>query len=189
MSLFKSTKQQECCPQCQSPLQIKRGKQGLFLGCSAYPACDFLKPLQQANHIIKTLDESCPECGHLLQLKQGHFGMFIGCSHYPDCHFTVQDESEEKEETFDCPECKQHKLVERIGRSGKYFYGCKGYPDCKFTLPSKPILTTCPKCQFPMAMLKKSRGKSYLICANKHCQHSIDDAKFNSQETHLSENE
>lgn len=187
MSLFKSTKHSENCPQCQSPLQIKRGKQGLFLGCSAYPTCNFLKPLQQPHHIIKTLDEPCPECGHLLQLKQGNFGMFIGCSHYPDCTFTVQDEPEIIEE-FDCPECKKHKLVERLGRSGKYFYGCQGYPDCKFTLPSKPILETCPKCAYPMAMIKKSRGKSHLICANKQCQHIFDSPRLHRPQDETSEN-
>ncbi|OOH90361.1 hypothetical protein BMT54_04875 [Pasteurellaceae bacterium 15-036681] len=170
MSLFKSTKQAEICPECQSPLQIKRGKQGLFLGCSAYPQCDYLKPLQQTNHVIKTLDEICPECSSLLQLKQGNFGIFIGCSNYPECHFTVHDEPEQSEE-FDCPECKTHKLVERMGRSGKHFYGCTGYPECKFTLPSKPIEISCPKCHYPLATEKKVRGKQMYQCANKHCQH------------------
>ncbi|QLB20406.1 hypothetical protein A6B43_02020 [Vespertiliibacter pulmonis] len=172
MSLFKSTKQSEICPECQSPLQIKRGKQGLFLGCTNYPKCQFIKPLQSAYHIIKTLDEPCPKCQQFLQLKQGSFGIFIGCSQYPDCDFTVQNEPTIAEE-FDCPECKKNKLVERIGRSGKYFYGCNGYPECTFTLPSKPILQECPQCHYPMAIEKKVRGKSLLICANKHCQYTF----------------
>lgn len=172
MSLFKSTKQTEICPKCQSELQIKRGKQGLFLGCSAYPKCDYIKPLQQSSHVIKTLDEVCPECSSLLQLKQGHFGIFIGCSNYPECHFTVHNEPEAEVE-FDCPECHQHKLVERVGRSGKHFYGCKGYPNCKFTLPSKPIAQPCPVCNFPLATLKKSRSKTVFACANKQCQHTF----------------
>lgn len=174
MSLFKSTKQTEFCPECQSPLQIKKGKQGLFLGCSNYPSCHYLKPLQQTSHIIKTLDEICPECGHFLQLKQGHFGMFIGCSQYPDCDFVVHDEPETVEE-FDCPECQTHKLVERIGRSGKHFYGCAGYPECRFTLPSKPIKMQCPECECPLATQKKGRGKHYFCCANKTCQHLFEE--------------
>ena len=63
MVLFKSTKQTETCPQCGSPLQITQGKKGLFLGCSAYPDCDYIKPLHQASHVIKVLDEVCTECG------------------------------------------------------------------------------------------------------------------------------
>ncbi|MFK5131267.1 topoisomerase DNA-binding C4 zinc finger domain-containing protein, partial [Glaesserella parasuis] len=165
MSLFKSTKQTELCPQCHSPLQLKRGKQGLFLGCSSYPQCDYLKPIHQASHIIKTLDEQCPECQSPLQLKQGHFGMFIGCSQYPDCHFTVHEEAEIEEE-FDCPECQKHKLVARTGRSGKTFYGCSGFPECKFTLPTKPIKQQCPQCLGELATIKKVRGKSYFLCAN-----------------------
>lgn len=171
MSLFKSTKQAEFCPQCQSPLQLKRGKQGLFLGCSAYPACDYIKPLHQESRIIKDLAETCPECGAFLQVKQGHFGIFIGCSQYPNCHFIVHEETPaDSEVEFDCPECKTHKLVARTGRAGKVFYGCSGFPQCKFTLASKPILAHCPQCGATIACEKKVKGTRYLQCANKHCQ-------------------
>lgn len=166
MSLFESKKQTEHCPQCHSPLQIKRGRQGLFLGCSAYPSCDYIKPLHQSSHIIKTLDEPCPQCGFMLQLKQGAFGIFIGCSHYPECDFVVHEE-QESEEAFDCPECRQHQLVARTGRSGKTFYGCAGYPKCKFTLPTKPIAKICPQCACPLAIPKKQQYQ----CVNKQCQH------------------
>lgn len=168
MSLFESSKQQEICPECHSDLQIKRGKQGLFLGCSNYPKCNYIKPLQQSSHIIKTLDEPCPECGFALQLKQGAFGIFIGCSNYPDCRFVVQEKSEEsEEESWQCPECKKAQLVKRTGRSGRSFYGCSGYPKCKFTLATKPIARQCPKCGFALAIAKKQQYQ----CANKSCQH------------------
>lgn len=166
MRLFESTKQQENCPECGAELQIKRGKQGLFLGCSAYPTCDYIKPLQQTHHIIKTLDEPCPECGFPLQLKQGAFGIFIGCSNYPECRFVVQEQAESEEE-FDCPECKSGKLVQRTGRAGKAFYACNAYPKCKFTLASKPVEIPCPKCSYPLAITKKQHYQ----CANKQCQH------------------
>nr|WP_228777423.1 topoisomerase DNA-binding C4 zinc finger domain-containing protein [Lonepinella koalarum] len=41
-ALFPHRKQPEICPQCGSPLHIRQGKKGLFLGCSAYSNCDFL---------------------------------------------------------------------------------------------------------------------------------------------------
>nr|WP_245872611.1 topoisomerase DNA-binding C4 zinc finger domain-containing protein [Avibacterium endocarditidis] len=65
-SLFQATKHEEHCPQCGALLQIKKGKKGLFLGCSAYPQCDFIKPLQPAHEskILKDLDQHCPKCGH-----------------------------------------------------------------------------------------------------------------------------
>lgn len=59
----------------------------VLLGCTAYPECDYIKPLHQNDgHIIKELGVPCPECGHELVLRQGRYGMFIGCSHYPQCH-------------------------------------------------------------------------------------------------------
>lgn len=172
--LFQSTKQREYCPQCQAELHIKRGKKGLFLGCSNYPQCDYLKPLQQTSHIIKDLTEHCPHCGHFLQVKQGAFGIFIGCSHYPECDFTIQDSPAEAEQ-FTCPECHQHNLVARRGRTGKTFYGCAGYPQCRFTLATQPVHKVCPKCQGMLATEKKLKGKKVLVCVNKHCQHIFDE--------------
>ncbi|QLB15250.1 hypothetical protein A6B39_07165 [Mannheimia granulomatis] len=173
MALFKSTKQTEKCLECGSALQLKQGKKGLFWGCSAYPECDYIKPLHQASHIIKELDELCPECGGKLQLKQGNYGIFIGCSNYPECHFIVQEESEVEEE-LDCPECKTYKLVARRGRFGKTFYGCAGFPECKFTLASKPIKQQCSECSCELAIIKKVRGKQIYICANKECLHQTE---------------
>ena len=171
-SLFHHTKQEEYCPKCGSLLQIKQGKKGLFLGCSAYPQCDYLRPLQRTEHkVLKTLDETCPKCGHLLQLKQGTFGMFIGCSAYPECDFVVRDE-EEPEQLIPCPECQKGHLVARRGRQGKTFYGCNNFPHCKFSLPTKPYAVPCPQCHFPLSLLKSEQEESKTLqCANKTCRH------------------
>ncbi|NBI13923.1 hypothetical protein GVX81_09990 [[Haemophilus] felis] len=173
--LFQHTKQQEYCPVCDSPLQIKQGKKGLFLGCSAYPACDYLKPLssQPETKVIKVLDQSCSECGQSLVLKQGHFGMFIACGDYPNCHFIVHNEPEtQAQESLPCPECHQGKLVARRGRQGKIFYGCDCYPQCKFTLASQPHQVSCPECNYSLSTLKKTTEthRTYQ-CANKSCKH------------------
>ncbi|MDG6895177.1 DNA topoisomerase family protein [Volucribacter amazonae] len=171
--LFTPTKQTNLCPQCGATLQIKQGKKGLFLGCSAYPQCDYLQPLHHSpeNKILKHLDEQCPDCGHHLVLKQGHFGMFIGCSNYPACHFIVQDNpNETPQKQIDCPECRQGHLVARRGRQGKTFYACDRYPKCKFTLPSKPIQLACPQCHYPLSIEKKT---TVYQCANKQCKHTF----------------
>lgn len=173
--LFQHTKQQEYCPVCHSPLNIRRGKKGLFLGCSAYPACDYLKPLsnQQESKVIKVLQQFCPECQQPLVLKQGHFGMFIACADYPSCHFVVHNEPETQEQTsLTCPECKKGKLVVRRGRLGKNFYACDCYPQCKFTLANQPYNVICPECRYPISFLKKTTDKQKTYqCANKHCRH------------------
>lgn len=171
-SLFHHTKHEEHCPKCGALLQIKQGKKGLFLGCSAYPQCDYLRPLQRTEHkVLKTLDETCPQCGNPLQLKQGAFGMFIGCSHYLNCDFVVRDE-EEPEQTINCPECKTGHLVARRGRQGKTFYGCDNFPHCKFSLPAKPYAVPCPQCHFPLSLLKSEQeDRKIWQCANKTCRH------------------
>ncbi|MGQ0287343.1 topoisomerase DNA-binding C4 zinc finger domain-containing protein [Pasteurellaceae bacterium 22721_9_1] len=179
--LFHYKKQQENCPQCGASLVIKQGKKGLFLGCSTFPDCDYLKPLQphHESKVLKELQEVCPECGNLLQVKQGHFGIFIGCSAYPDCHFIVQDEVEQSgDQQFMCPECQEGELVARQGRQGKTFYACNRFPQCKFTLPSQPYKICCEKCGGNLASLKKSTATHLLlVCANKACKHQFEIAK------------
>lgn len=171
--LFHHTKQTEHCPQCGSELHLKQGKKGLFWGCSAYPACDYLKPVHQTEvKTLKRLEQTCPECGHLLALKQGQFGMFIGCSDYPSCHFVVHEQQDDAEQTFPCPECEQGQLVARRGRQGKTFYGCSRFPDCKFTLPAKPVLVKCPQCAGELALVKKSaKNHRTFQCVNKSCRY------------------
>lgn len=177
--LFQASKAQQYCPQCGAPLQIKQGKKGLFLGCSAFPQCDYLKPLsaQHESKVLKDLAQTCPECGHFLQVKQGHFGLFIGCSHYPQCHFIVHEQAQPEQQTpqhFACPDCQQGELVARRGRQGKTFYGCNRFPHCKFTLPAQPQEIDCPKCHGRLGYVKKqAENHRTLVCANKACKHSF----------------
>ena len=177
-SLFQHHKQQEHCPQCGGLLQIKNSKKGRFLGCTNYPQCDYLRPLQRVEHkVLKELAERCPICGNLLQLKQGNFGMFIGCSGYPECHFVVHDEQQTDAEIA-CPECKNGHLMARRGQRGKTFYGCSNYPSCKFSLPSQPYLETCPECAFPLATLKSENAQQRVFqCARKSCHHQFSQNK------------
>ncbi|MFQ1047788.1 DNA topoisomerase family protein [Avibacterium paragallinarum] len=180
-SLFQASKHTEHCPQCGAALQIKKGKKGLFLGCTAYPQCDFIKPLHPHSEtkVLKTLEQACPQCGHFLQLKQGQYGMFIGCSHYPDCDYIVHEELEPEQEHLPCPACGKGKLVPRRGRQGKVFYGCDQFPKCKFTLASQPYAVPCPQCAYPISTLKKEEKTDRTLhrtwlCANKACHHQFE---------------
>lgn len=171
--LFQHTKQQEYCPQCGSVLHIKQGKKGLFLGCSAYPECDYLKPLHHHSEhkILKQLEECCPQCGDHLAVKQGSFGIFIGCNGYPNCHFIVNEEPEAEVKNTPCPECGKGELIPRRGRQGKTFYGCNQYPHCKFTVPYQPQPQLCPKCGANWTILKNpAKSDRTFLCVNKHCQ-------------------
>lgn len=167
-SLFELPAQQQSCPLCQQPLVIKSGKNGPFLGCSAYPGCDYIKPLHQHDvAVVKVLEsEACPQCGCPLAVKNGRYGMFIGCTNYPACHFVVHEQDEQAEaERVACAKCKTGHLTERLSKFGKQFWGCDNYPKCKFLLNDKPVSGTCLSCGFGLLIEKKGQ----LFCADKNC--------------------
>ena len=43
--IHQTEQKQQYCPFCRSPLQIKNGRFGQFLGCSNYPRCNYTKNL------------------------------------------------------------------------------------------------------------------------------------------------
>lgn len=165
------------CPECSSQLQFRRGKHGVFLGCSRYPDCHFIKPTHQIDgHVIKPLATPCPKCARELLLKQGRYGMFIGCEGFPDCDFLTSatelaDEGPSDNEGAECPECGKAHLVKRHNRFGKIFYGCENYPKCQFALNSQPILGRCIKCAGGLLIEKKRQNLNGYQCVNKDCNH------------------
>ncbi len=84
-------KMDEKCPKCDSPLSIRLGRHGRFIGCTNYPECDYTRDLNAdkteaaAPEIVE--GRSCPECGSPLIFKTGRYGKFIGCSGYPKCRY------------------------------------------------------------------------------------------------------
>jgi len=164
-------KEYELCPKCGCELQIKNSKHGAFLGCNAYPTCDYSRPLVAHENMEQELiaGSSCPKCSHELAIKKGRYGIFIGCSNYPTCeHIEHQSEQEEQ---IACPECKKGHLAQRVSRYGKTFYACDAYPKCKFVVNYQPIEGHCEKCDFSLLLQKKSSGRVKLVCASKKCGH------------------
>ncbi|MDN2664780.1 topoisomerase DNA-binding C4 zinc finger domain-containing protein [Psychromonas sp. 14N.309.X.WAT.B.A12] len=165
----------EPCPKCESALHIRNGKQGPFLGCSAYPECDYLRPLHEKSDIKKVLTgTSCPLCQKELVLKQGRFGLFIGCSDYPTCEHTAQlsEQTTQPEKTqadVACPSCKKGHLVARQSRFGKTFYACDNYPDCKYAVNDKPVNEFCPECKWPILVERKTATATRMLCPKKGC--------------------
>lgn len=161
----------EHCPECHAKLVIRNGQHGPFLACSAYPECQYTRPLRPINdsHIIKVLEgQICPACGHELVLRQGRFGMFIGCSHYPECEHTELIDKPDETSVI-CPQCKKGYLLQRKSRFGKTFYACDSYPECQFIINNKPISGECIFCQYPLLMEKRTAQGVKLFCASKRC--------------------
>lgn len=167
----------EPCPKCGGALALRHGKHGPFLGCSQYPACDYIKPLHHNDgHIIKELGVPCPECEHELVLRQGRYGMFIGCSHYPACHHIESPDQPTDEtpsgESLTCPECGHGHLVERKTRFGKTFYACDAFPKCKFAVNQPPVAGQCEVCGFGLLIEKKLASGTRYQCADRKCGHT-----------------
>lgn len=88
----------ESCPECGSPLVIRKGKFGEFTACSNYPTCKYIKKEQkEIKEIVK-----CPECGGMIVEKTSKRGkVFYGCNNYPKCKVATWDiPTGEK-----CPNC------------------------------------------------------------------------------------
>lgn len=132
----------ELCPICGKPLVYKPNRSGqTFIGCSGYPACNYIKkePKAEAEYV----GEDCPECGKPLVYKKNRKGeRFIGCSGYPSCHYTrnidekktvAKPKVEYKESDYvkPCPSCKTGFLVVKHGKKTD-FLGCTNYPKCKY---------------------------------------------------------
>lgn len=161
------------CPTCKKHnLTIKFGKSGEFLGCAAYPECDFTSNFERTEtgeiKIIKTeppklLKEKCPQCGKPLRKLNGKFGEFIACSGYPECKYIKQEVA-----GFPCP-IDKGEVVQKVWRGGK-FWGCNNYPKCKFAVFDEIIEQKCPQCKLPFLIKKTDKdGNVTLLCFDKTC--------------------
>jgi DNA topoisomerase-1 len=87
------------CPDCGSPLKIRHGKFGKFIGCSNYPKCKHIESLNKPGDT----GVECPECkqGKIVKRQSRRGRVFFSCQRYPDCKYAVWNEPIAK----DCPKC------------------------------------------------------------------------------------
>lgn len=166
----------ENCPKCEQVLSKRLGKRGHFIGCSAYPDCDYTRNIEgdeksNAPEIIE--NRACPSCQQALQIKVGRYGKFIGCTQYPKCKH-IEPLEKPSSTNIQCPECQQADLLQRKSRYGKIFYSCARYPDCQYATWYAPIAQPCPKCAWPILGVKitKRKGTEH-VCPRKTCEYSI----------------
>ena len=88
----------ETCPDCGSPLVIRKGRYGEFVACSNYPTCKHIK--KEEVQIVEIC--GCPNCsGKIVEKKSRKGKVFYGCNNYPKCKTAYWDEPIDKK----CPEC------------------------------------------------------------------------------------
>ena len=98
----------ETCPECGSPLVIRKGKYGSFTACSNYPECKYIK--KEEKEVVEVMD--CPLCdGKIVEKTTRKGKVFYGCTHYPKCKFATWD----KPTGEMCPECGKA-MIEKSGK-------------------------------------------------------------------------
>ena len=170
----------EVCHLCNSPMVLKFGKTGQFLGCSKYPECKATRPLggQPRAEAVES-EHSCPKCGRKLLIRENKRNeKFLSCSGFPECKesFNIDPQGNPVpsvvETEFKCEKCGKP-MVLRQGSRGA-FLGCTGYPKCRNALPvdeaGNPVQpvkveVACTKCGGAMAVRRGRRG-SFLGCTN-----------------------
>jgi DNA topoisomerase-1 len=167
---------EEKCPQCQSPLSIRLGRRGRFIGCTSYPECDYTRSLEDGSSADAKPEivegRLCPTCNAPLQIKKGKYGKFIGCSSYPDCKFIEPLEKPEDTGVV-CPSCKEGSILKRKSRQGKIFFSCSRYPDCKYALWYQPFNEPCPLCAWPITAIKTTKKNgTERVCPQQSCKFS-----------------
>ncbi|HEY0781200.1 MAG TPA: type I DNA topoisomerase [Thermoanaerobaculia bacterium] len=179
----------ESCPDCGSPLVLRFGRYGSFVGCSTYPDCKYTRDGAEAAPAAATpaagtesaaapAEEDippCEVCGRPMALRRSRFGTFLGCTGYPDCkniRKTGPKPEPPKPTGVTCPECKQGEIEEKRSRRGKLFYSCSRYPDCKFALWNKPVAKECPDCGAPFLLEKTTKkAGTRLVCNTEGCKY------------------
>jgi DNA topoisomerase-1 len=86
------------CELCGAAMVVKRGKFGMFLGCSNYPNCKNIKKIENKTGV------KCPKCsaGDIVEKKSKRGKSFFGCNTYPKCDFALWNKPTGEK----CPDCQ-----------------------------------------------------------------------------------
>jgi DNA topoisomerase-1 len=99
------------CDKCGSRMMKRWGRNGWFLGCSAYPKCKSTRPVP--------IGVKCPKCkvGEIIEVRmRGRGRTFFGCTNYQSdvkCDFRSWLRPVAKQ----CPECKAPFVVRAGGKT------------------------------------------------------------------------
>lgn len=159
------------CPKCGKKMIVRTSRFGTqFLGCSGYPECKTMMPLNKdgtAAQVDEKSDEKCEKCGSEMIVKVGPYGKYLQCTN---------DECKHRKRLVvttgvKCPKCGDGDIIQRKSKYGKLFYGCSKYPDCDFVSWNEPVAEKCPECGAYLVK-KITKKESKLVCSNNSCSFS-----------------
>ena len=158
------------CPNCGRKMLVKTSRFGnQFLGCSGYPECKTILPIDVNGDTVKPLEpekaeEKCEKCGGDMIIKTGPYGKYLECVSCQNRKSFVRSTG------VTCPKCGKGQIVERKSKYGKMFFGCNKYPDCDFVLWNEPTGDVCPKCGSLIVKRVMKNGEK-LECSNRSCDY------------------
>lgn len=160
------------CPNCGQKMLVRTSRFGTqFLGCSGYPECKTMMPLNSNGETQEpeTSDEKCEKCNSDMIIKVGPYGKYLQCTN---------EECKNRKRIIvttgvKCPkENCEGEIVQRKSKYGKIFYGCNKYPDCDFVLWNEPTGDVCPKCG-ALVVKKVLKKGTFHECSKKECDYKL----------------
>lgn len=109
----------QACPKCSSPMKLRFGRFGPFLGCSKYPECRGIVNIPKKDDIPPENMPACPAigCDGKLAQRRSRFGKpFFSCSNYPDCDVIVSNLEDLPEKYVNHPKTAYVKKASKWGK-------------------------------------------------------------------------
>lgn len=84
------------CPECSSPMKVRHGRFGPFLGCTRYPDCKGIINIPKKGEELPPQEEmpNCPAigCPGKLTARRSRYGKtFFSCNTFPECDVIIND--------------------------------------------------------------------------------------------------
>jgi DNA topoisomerase I len=116
------------CDKCGTPMVLRGGKRGPWLGCSNFPKCRSIKGIKKLEgEQLKEVESLLP----MLEVNERKSHELIQRMGVTPPPVTTGQAADAVATDIDCDECGKPMVI-RAGRRGK-FLGCSGYPKCKNT--------------------------------------------------------
>jgi len=111
----------QACSKCGSPMKLRFGRFGPFLGCTKYPECKGIVNIPKKDDIPQADMPSCPAigCDGKMRQRRSRFGKpFYSCSNYPDCDVIVSDLEDLSSKYVSHPKTAYVKKPSKWGKKG-----------------------------------------------------------------------
>ena len=115
----------QLCPVCKSPMVLKHGRFGSFLGCSKYPECHGIVNIPKKGEKYLKQEEAppCPAlgCDGKIIMRKSRFNkIFYSCTNFPECDVIVND-LKDLESKYDASHPKTAYQKKERGFKGKKY--------------------------------------------------------------------